>query len=179
MKHSGPLRTANLGGVPRPAELCPVSISTEEPVPSLKRRSTKLQRVVLGQKPRDVAISSVIMAANNTPKRVPTMMKPFLSSVLAFALLFSTLVAGPARAAESGKGQAVQDSPATEADGKAFAAAEALYAAGQYAEAEKAALALVAARTQALGAEARETLRARVLLAEALRMQGKAAESEA
>ncbi|MDB6004417.1 MAG: hypothetical protein JWR15_1404 [Prosthecobacter sp.] len=119
-----------------------------------------------------------IMATNHAPRRVPTMMKPFLSSALSLALLFSTLVAGPARAAEGGKEKAVQNSPASEADGKAYAAAEALYSLARYAEAEKAALALVAARAEALGAEARETLRARLLLAEALRMQAKDAEAE-
>ncbi|WP_395734710.1 hypothetical protein [Prosthecobacter sp.] len=106
-------------------------------------------------------------------------MKPFLSSSLAFALLLSTSASEPARAAEGGEKKAGKTAAAADTDEKALAAAEALYADAKFAEAEKAALALVAARTQALGAEARETLRARLLLAEALRMLGKATESEA
>ena len=65
------------------------------------------------------------MATYHAPNPVPAM-KPFLYSAFSFALLFSTVGMEPARAAESGKDKAGQNNPASEADGKALAAAEAL-----------------------------------------------------
>lgn len=86
--------------------------------------------------------------------------------LLACLLLVSTLSSGPSLAAD-------------DISTKAYDAALVLQASGRYVEAGKAAQALVAARTQALGAEARETLRARLLLAEALFNLDKDAEAEA
>jgi hypothetical protein len=53
-------------------------------------------------------------------------MKPFLHSALCFALLLSTVCAGPVHAAEGGKEKAGLTSETVHADAKAFAAAEAL-----------------------------------------------------
>ena len=112
------------------------------------------------------------MAADHAPDPVPTM-KPFLSSAFSLALLFSTLGAGPARAAEGGEKKTGQNSPASDADEKALSAAEALYA-----EAEKESRSLIAAETRALGPEAGATLKSRRTLAALLTQQHKEAEAE-
>ncbi len=88
-------------------------------------------------------------------------MKPLLLSLLLLAPL----------------GSEAADSPA-DIGPKAYEAIPALHKAGKFAEAEKAAQALVAARTKALGAEDKETLRARLLLARILLGLDKEAEAE-
>jgi hypothetical protein len=85
---------------------------------------------------------------------------------LACLFLFSTLYLGTARAAE-------------DTGPNALDAITALHKAGEYEKAAKAAQALVAARTQALGAADPETLRARMVLARITLGLGREAEAEA
>ena len=81
-------------------------------------------------------------------------------------LLFSTLFLGTAHAAE-------------DIGPSALEAITALHKAGEYEKAAKATQALVAARTQALGAEAPDTLRARMVLARIVLGLGREKEAEA
>jgi hypothetical protein len=89
-------------------------------------------------------------------------MKPFY----ALLLLGATLCIGA-------------DDAAPDIGKQAYIAAITLRTAGNLAGAEQAAQALVAARTQALGAEAGETLKARLLLPMLMQDQGKYAAAEA
>ena len=86
--------------------------------------------------------------------------------LLACLLLFSTLYLGTAHAVE-------------DTGPSALDAIAALHKAGEYEKAAKAAQALVAARTQALGAEAPDTLRARMVLARIVLGLGRETEAEA
>ena len=86
--------------------------------------------------------------------------------LLACLLLFSTLCLGTARAAE-------------DIGPSALDAITALHKAGEFQKAAKATQALVAARTQALGAEAPDTLRARMVLARIILGLGREKEAEA
>jgi tetratricopeptide (TPR) repeat protein len=98
-------------------------------------------------------------------------MKPLLARGLATLLLLLLSTSGSGAVSALGadgnrktKTTAAEGAAAPDISQKAFDAALALREAGQYPEAEQAFRALAAARTQALGAEARETLLARTVL---------------